>query len=59
MIPELEPSCGSWIVVKNGKPICETFERSSAEEYDRFGYQVYTTLQWLQHYNRSIRECTK
>lgn len=54
MIPELEPHCGSWIVVsrETGKPVLETFVRKTAEAINQDRYQVVTALQWLVGLNR-------
>jgi hypothetical protein len=55
-IPELEPRCGSWIVLNAGKPMIETFERNTADQCALMGFEVVTALQWLQRFNKSVRE---
>lgn len=49
MIPELEPHCGSWIVVdrETGRAVLETFERRIAEAINQDRYEVLTALQYL------------
>lgn len=56
-IPELEPVCGSWIIVSRatGKPVLETFARAVAEAVNQDKYEVLTALQWLQRFNRSVK----
>ena len=53
MIPELEPRCGSWIVVDRdtGRAVLETFSRRTAEAVNQQRYRVVTALQWLQSLN--------
>ena len=48
-IPELEPHCGSWIIVdrRTGKAVLETFERKTAEAVNQERYDVLTALQYL------------
>lgn len=54
MIPNLEPHCGSWMIVNRatGNVIFETFERSTAERVNQEHYEVLTALQWLNRINR-------
>lgn len=56
MIPELEPHCGSWVVVSRvtGKPVLETFSRRTAEAINQVAYEVLTAAQWLGRFNRSV-----
>jgi len=52
-VPELEPHCGSWIVVSrdSGTPVFETFTRSVAERVNQTKYEVLTAAQWLGRLN--------
>lgn len=52
--PELEPHCGSWIVVcrSTGAPVLETFSRSIADKVNRARYDVQTAAQWLASLNK-------
>lgn len=58
MIPELEPYCGSWIIVSRatGKSVLETFNRSTAERVNQERYEVLTAAQYLGRFNRAVRE---
>ena len=53
MVPPLERHCGSWIIVSKatGKPVFETFNRSTAEKVDFGAYEVLTAAQWLARFN--------
>ena len=53
LVPELEPHCGSWIVVSrdSGAPVFETFTRSMAERVNQTKYEVLTAAQWLGRLN--------
>lgn len=53
-IPDLEPHCGSWVVVSrsNGKAVLETFDRSVVERVDQTAYEVLTAAQWLGRVNK-------
>lgn len=57
-IPQLEPHCGSWIIVSKatGKPVLETFSASVASKINQTRYEVLTALQWLGRFNTQIRE---
>jgi hypothetical protein len=57
-IPELEPHCGSWVIVDRatGNPIAETFRRKIVGAVDQEKFEVVTTAQWLARVNRKIRE---
>lgn len=48
-LPELEPYCGSWIVVdrKTGVAAFETWTRKVAERVNLEKYEVLTAAQWL------------
>lgn len=52
-IPELEPHCGSWIIVSkdSGKPVFETFNRKTASAVNQSRYEVLTAAQWLGRFN--------
>lgn len=54
---ELEPFCGSWIIVSRatGKPVLETFERSTAEAVNQNAYEVLTAYQWLVRFNAETK----
>lgn len=56
-IPQLEPQCGSWIVVSRdtGRPVLETFCRRTAEAINQQRYEVLTALQWLVRFNRMVK----
>ena len=56
-IPELEPRCNSWVVVRKatGEPVFETFERATLERLNPDKAEVYTALQWLQKFNASLK----
>lgn len=58
MIPDLEPHCGSWTIVRRatGEAILETFERTTAERVNQERYEVLTTLQWLIRFNARIKQ---
>lgn len=53
----LESYCGSWIIVSRmtGKPVLETFERSTAEAINKSAYEVLTASQWLVRFNANLR----
>jgi hypothetical protein len=48
-IPQLEHSCGSWIVLSNetGAAVAEFFNRSTVERVNPDKYTVVTALQYL------------
>lgn len=57
-LPELEPHCGSWVIVRrdNGEAVCE-IQRSSrrlAEHFRADRVVAVTAAQWLGGLNRSI-----
>lgn len=56
-VPDLEPHCGSWIVVSRvtGRPVLETFERRTAEAVDQDRYEVLTAAQWLGRFNAAAK----
>lgn len=56
-VPELEFYCGSWIIVSRatGKPVLETFKRSTAEAINQRAYEVLTAAQWLARFNTNLR----
>jgi hypothetical protein len=55
--PELEPRCGSWIVVsrETGNAILETFSRKVANAINAENYEVLTAHQWLARFNASVK----
>lgn len=57
-VPELEPYCGSWVVVARaaGLPVMETFSRRCAEAINQDKYEVLTAGQWLARLNRTVKE---
>lgn len=59
MIPQLEPHCGSWIVISRatGKAVLETFERRTAEAINQSAYEVLTAAQWLTELNKGDSKC--
>ena len=56
-IPPLEHNCNSWVAVsrKTGLPVLETFSASVAGKVNHSAYEVLTTLQWLQRFNRQVQ----
>ena len=56
-VPDLEPNCGSWIVVRRatGEAVLETYSRQVAEAINQDRYEVVTALSWLQSLNRQER----
>lgn len=56
-IPELEPHCGSWVVIsrETGQPIFETFNRATARAVNQARYEVLTAAQWLGRFNVLVR----
>ena len=55
-IPDLEPSCNSWVIVDRatGKPLVETWDRAKAQAVSQTHYEVLTALQWLQRFNANL-----
>lgn len=56
--PELEPHCGSWVVVQRTTraPVLETFDRAKADRIARFEsdhFEVLTAARWLAEFNAS------
>lgn len=56
-VPDLEPDCGSWVVVRRatGEAVLETYDRKVAEAINQERYKVVTALSWLQSLNQTIR----
>lgn len=56
-VPELEPWCGSWIVVsrETGKPVLETFNPRVAGAINLARYEVLTAYRWLVRLNAAIK----
>ena len=57
--PELEPHCGSWVIVErhNRVPVRETYSRELADRIARYEsdrFEVLTAAQWLAEINRGI-----
>jgi len=48
-VPELQPHCGSWVVVDRvtGKAVLETSSRNVVERVNQKRYEVLTTLDHL------------
>lgn len=46
----------SWIVVdrETGKPVLETFSKTTADAINRLRYEVLPALQWLQRFNAKL-----
>lgn len=57
-VPDLEPFCGSWIVVnrETGLPVIEIFSRCIAEKINFQRYEVFTAYQWLVKFNSQIKK---
>lgn len=55
MVPDLEPHCGSWVIVhrETGEAVMETFNRSTAEKVNQSAFEVVTALQWLDRVNKA------
>lgn len=53
-IPELEPQCGSWVVIRkaDGAVVGEFFNRKTVECINQEKYEVLTALQHLARLNR-------
>lgn len=56
-VPDLEPHCGSWIVVSRatGEAVLETYERDTAERINQEAYEVLTAHQYLVRFNEAVR----
>lgn len=50
-IPDLEPSCGSWVCSRNEGERFETFSRRTAEYAAAHGYRVETAAAYLRRIN--------
>lgn len=57
-IPELEPHCGSWIVIdrSTGRAVGEFFERKTVERINFEKYQVLTAQQHLASLNKEQQQ---
>lgn len=53
-IPDLEPHCGSWVVIRksDGVVIGEFFNRKNVEKFDPEKVTVMTTAQYLGSLNK-------
>lgn len=49
-------SAASWVIVsrQTGKPVFETFERSTADRVNRDKYEVLAVHDWLIRYNAEV-----
>lgn len=47
----------SWVIVSKatGKPVMETFKRSTMERVNTERYRVVPIMEWLQEFNRSVK----
>lgn len=56
-VPDLEPHCGSWVIVTRdtGAPVFETYSRAVCERVNAASYEVLTALDYLQRLNARIR----
>lgn len=56
-IPELEPHCGSWTIVRksDGAAVCELFSRKLVERVNKEKYNILTTAQYLSAFNGSLQ----
>lgn len=57
-VPNLEPDCGSWVIVsrETGKAVFETYSRKTAERINQEKYEVLTAYQWLIRFNQTVRQ---
>jgi hypothetical protein len=58
-VPALCDRCNSWIIADNGTAVLETWDRAFAERIasrNTQGVEIYTSLQWLQHFNATLRQ---
>lgn len=55
-VSDLEPHCGSWIVVDRatGHAVFETWARETAEQVNQDAYEVLTAAQWLARFNKAM-----
>jgi hypothetical protein len=58
-IPDTCGLCNSWVITQDGKPMIETWSRDFVQtiaDRNMEGVIIYTSLQWLQHFNRSLKQ---
>ena len=57
--PDLEPHCGSWVVVQRTTrdAVREIWSRELADRIARYepNYEVLTAAQWLEEFHRNIK----
>lgn len=53
--PELERTCGSWVVTLANGAVRETFSRTNAKRLHACGFRVETAGQYLGRINQEIR----
>jgi hypothetical protein len=56
-VPDLEPHCGNWIIVRRatGESVLETYSPDVARAVNQSAYAVFTAAQWLGAFNTAIR----
>lgn len=54
-IPELEPTCGSWVVTSPGGRVVELYERANVEKAAEAGWRIETSAGYLARINDLIR----
>ena len=57
-VPELPHHCNSWIVVDEGVPVMETWDRAFVERLAAnatAGVEIYTAAAWLVQFNCNAR----
>jgi hypothetical protein len=56
-VPDLEPHCGSWVVVnrETGRAVCEVFSRVFVESINQDRYLILTAAQWLARFNAEAK----
>lgn len=55
-VPDLEPHCGSWVIVDEaGDAVFETFSRRVAEAVNQEKYEVLTALEYLSSLNNKAK----
>ena len=47
----------SWVIVnkKSGKPVLETYNKLLLKSINLEKYQIYTSLDWLVHFNKLVK----
>lgn len=57
-VPALPRNCNSWVIAKDGKAVCELFDRKNVEAIAANpapGVEIFTTLDWLVRLNARIK----